>query len=202
MTYRLVLSLLAAIIVSGCVNTFKISKAGKPVYLTENIQVTPSADWNRFETKNFEHWTLDGTSLQVMMIFKGVSDGSPLFPRNMIKDKAKRPPFQKDMTPIEIMELLEVEYSAGGSQKYTTEGMRPYKLAGLDGFRFEYSFIIQNGLLYKGLAAGVVEDEKLYMVTYQGADMHYFDHGLQHVESILKSMTFEKADDAKSKTTS
>jgi hypothetical protein len=63
-------------------------------------------------------------------------------------------------------------------------------VGGEDGFRFDFSYVSEEGLNYNGIAAGAVRDDKLYLVMYIGTTLHYFEKYIEEVDYILKSIEF------------
>ncbi len=159
--------------------------------------VEPQIAWNRSVQGKVEIWTIDGPSLAAVHFFNGIGYGQTLFPAYG-KQKEKLPKFKKDMTPNEVLEFIVDSMMAPGlpspvgpNMKGTgaqTIHLRPFKFGNHPGFRFELSFLSQEGLEYDGFVVGTIKDDKLYLICYTGTRQYYYPKYKESVEKIIASI--------------
>ena len=66
--------------------------------------------------------------------------------------------------------------------------LRPFKFGNHPGFRFELSFLSQEGLEYEGFVVGTIKDDKLYLICYTGTRQYYYPKYKESVEQIIASI--------------
>lgn len=161
--------------------------------------VEPQIVWNRMRQGNIEIWTVDGPSLAAVHFFNGISDGENLY-RYFGKAirKEKLPKFNKNMIASEVQEFVVDSMSAPYSKTLVgpnmlgtnvqTFNLRPFKFGSHPGFRFELSFLSEEGLEYEGFVAGVIIDDRLYLICYSGTREYYFPKYKETAEQIIASI--------------
>ena len=173
---------------------YKLMRAGQSVIVAKStLQVTPATDWNRLGARpgrNAESWTLDGLSLNDLTFYGGISDGETLF-RDANKKTKPLPRFSSKMLIPDIAQLFESSYRVSNSTSLMTiDSIEPTSFAGKAGFRFAYSFVIQNEeVRRKGEARGAVIGGKLYMATFEAPVIHYYDAGISQFRKVADSAT-------------
>lgn len=167
-----------------------------------SYRVQPQTAWSMSTLGKVEIWTVDGPTLEAVHFFKGIADGETLLPtiygRHQSDPKAKRPQFRKDMNPNEVMEFVVDSMTTSGLRSpigpnlkgvnIQTSYLRPFNFGSHPGYRFEFSYISDQGLEYKGLAAGTIKDDKLYLICYTGTKEYYYFKYRQQVEEIISSI--------------
>ena len=184
--------LAAALALAGCTTVTHV-RPGERTVLNGSLSVQPSRDWSHVSTFSLygAHvvvWTMDGPELDKLCFVAGLESDASIHADR--PGKAPEPRFRKNMTPTEVMELFEAAYSRPTTAPviFRTGNLRPAKFAGVDGFRFDFSFVDQDDEVErKGFAMGAIHKEKLYLVFYHGAKIHYFGKNLPEVEKILGS---------------
>lgn len=171
---------------------YKLMQRGVPETVRSSaLVVTPTIDWNRLGAKvgrNAEAWTLDGQSLNEVTFYAGIGDGQTLF-----KDKAKKtkplPRFSAAMLVPEIVQLFESSYRvAAGTPLFSVDRVEPATFLGRQGFRFRYSFTVQDEEVRRtGEASGAVVDGKLYMIAFEAPSLHYFDRDVAAYQALVAS---------------
>jgi hypothetical protein len=159
--------------------------------------VEPQIAWSRSTQGLIEIWTVDGPALEAIQFFNGIGDGQTLFPAYG-KQKEKLPKFKKDMTPNEVLEFIVDSIMAPGLPSPVGPNMkgigaqtihlRPFKFGSHPGFRFELSFLSQEGLEYEGFVVGTIQDDKLYLICYTGTRQYYYHKYKESVEQIIASI--------------
>ena len=171
---------------------YKLMPAGAPeVVRNSALTVTPSIDWNRLGAKvgrNAEAWTLDGQSLNEVTFYAGIGDGQTLF-KEVSKKTKPLPRFSAGMLPPDIVQLFESSYRiAAGTPLFSVDKVEPATFLGRPGFRFRYSFTVQDEEVRRtGEATGSVVDGKLYMIAFEAPTLHYFDRDVAAYEALVAS---------------
>lgn len=192
MKYRFVAAALCAAALSAC-TTITHVKPGAPTVINGSLSVQPPGDWSHVSTFSLygAHvvvWTKDGPALDKLCFVAGLDGNTSIHSDR--PGKTPEPRFRANMSPTEVMELFEAAYSRPVSTPviFKTWGLRPAKFAGVDGFRFDFSFVDQaDEVERKGIATGAIHKGKLYLVFYHGARIHYFGKNLPEVEAIIGS---------------
>ncbi len=176
------------LLLTACQNYTLVKKEQTSV---DGISLMPVGAWNTVPTyhtfNGVPTWTADGTYLNAILFFSNIEDGKPL-----VKPRGEDafPNYSSSMLPNEIMELTKSTFAKLFTTTVSDEGeIAPYKTESGMGFQFSFKFADQDGLTRKILATSQVKDEKLYMVVYYAADMHFYQKDLYSVQQMMKSMT-------------
>src|SRR4026207_1253474 len=92
------------------------------------------------------------------------------------------------MSPSELAELLVDGLPSTGAQNVTITNLRPQKFGSADGLRCELAFVNKNGLAKQGIAAGSIVKDRLYLVLYTAAKLHYYEAHRDDAERIIQSI--------------
>ncbi len=145
--------------------------------------------WNKHSEGKVELWTVDGPALEAVRFFKGLDDGDSLFKRPRGSGaKVKYPIYKTGMTPNDVMELTVDSIARAGAGEVQASRLRPAQFGSVPGFRFELTFLSKDGLEMQGSAAGAVLEDKLHLILYTGARIHYYPKYRDHVEQLLDSI--------------
>lgn len=177
--------IMLVILLSGCAQ-FTLQKPGK-VTVVGNMTVEVGKEWSRLATDNYERWTVDGLGLQELIFNGEIEDGDAILKGD---DKEKLPKYKSGMTPIEVAEAIQAALAIREFRKFRILKLRPFRLGGKDGFRFEFSHTNKEGLDLRGFVAGAVREKKLSLIIYVGARLHYHDKHKDEAEHIVKSVQF------------
>lgn len=171
---------------------FKLIPQGAKVSVAKSaLTVTPSIDWNKMGSRpgrNAESWTLDGLSLNDVTFYGGILNDTTLF-KEVNKAEKPLPRFSSNMLPPDIAQLFEASYRiAQSTSLMSIDSMAPATFAGNPGFRFIYSYTVQNEEVKRnGEATGAIIDGKLWMITYEAPAIHYFAQGLGAYHKLVES---------------
>ena len=180
---RNVLLFLLAGLITACVQ-YSLVKAEK-VAIGDLYTVDAQIAWNKKTEGKTEIWTVDGPLLQELRFIKGIEDGDALF---RSRAGQKLPPFKSKMTAIEIKELFETSLAQIGVARLKTLNLRPGRFGKVPGFRFEFTYVLKNGLEKQGFALGAVIAESLHMIIYSGTRLHYYPKHKDDVEALVRSI--------------
>lgn len=171
---------------------YKLMPRGVPETVRSSaLTVTPSIDWNRLGAKvgrNAEAWTLDGQSLNEVTFYAGIAEGQTLF-KEVSKRNRPLPRFSARMLAPEIVQLFESSYRvAARTPLFSIDKVEPASFLGQQGFRFRYSFTVQDEEVRRtGEATGAVVGGKLYMIAFEAPTLHYFDRDVAAYEALVAS---------------
>jgi hypothetical protein len=191
--------LLPLLLASGCQNYSLVD--GTRVSVKDGCSVEPQRKWNKATRSTFgnstrtEVWTADGEQLDMIAFFCGVRDGEPVFaarstaPDGTTREEQEQPfIYRKGMSANEIMDLFE-----SGLGKVTqsailrTRDLRPAKLGGLDGFRFEISFSQTDEVDREGTVIGASSGDRLYLIFFEGTRLYHYGKYLPAVEAMINT---------------
>jgi len=194
------LSLLLAVTLTGCVQYVVVEPTRTTVQGA--LSVEPQIAWNRANNTgnpgaqgteqglSAEVWTIDGPLLHAVTFFAGVSDGQALA-RARPGSEEKLPVYKPDMTPNDVMELLEATIArVSSSPLIKSRDLRAAKLGGQDGFRFELTYTLKDEVEREATAVGAIRNGKLYMILYQGTKLFHYGKYLPQVERMIDSAKF------------
>lgn len=170
---------------------YKLITKGAAVVAGKSITVTPGCDWNRIgfvHGKIAESWTLDGLALNDVTFYGGIPADTVLIRETNKKDKPL-PRFSPTMLAPDVAQLFEGSYRlAKGTSLFSIDSVEPAQFAGRPGFRFAYTFTVQNEeVKRKGEATGAIVGGKLYMITFEAPVIHYFDRDAPQYRAIVDS---------------
>jgi len=179
-------ALLAVFLCAGC-TIYSLVNPGR-VEIGNTFAVHPDFSWSKFEFGKNETWTVDGMGLQSIQFTKGIKDGDTLYEPRFVKETSPMPEFDKNMSPIEIKDFIIATSTAVGALNIVETNFQPIKLASIDAFRAEFSYTMEDGLDRQGFAIGFVREEKLYVIMYSGAKLHYYGKHKDDVERMLNTI--------------
>ena len=157
----IVATTMAAAVAAPAWAGFALMPKGVPAAVrSSGLTVTPSTDWNRLGQKvgrNAEAWTLDGQSLNEVTFYAGIGAGETLF-KEVNKKERPLPRFSAAMLAPDVVQLFESSYRvAAGTSLFSVDGVEPATFLGARGFRFTYSFTVQDEEVRRtGEATGAV----------------------------------------------
>jgi len=134
-------------------------------------------------------WTVHGPLLHYIRFIKEIEDGDPLFEVTKRGGEIEKVPVYKSgMSPLEVAEIFETTRGKSGAQNFKVSELKPQKLGAENGFRFDYSFATKDGLLKEGFAVGFEKGEKLHMIVFEGASLHYYPAYKQQVDRLIDTI--------------
>ena len=158
-----------------------------------SLSVVPPRPWNRHrsilwaDVGDVEDWTLNGPYLDGISFVSGLKSGRYLVRQSKRADQ-QVPKFRRDMTPPEIVAMLESLYRVkGGTVEFRTLSLQPRPFLGTNGFQIDYEHLDGDELWRKGRAVGAVINDQLYLILYDAARSHYYAAALPDFESIVAS---------------
>jgi hypothetical protein len=128
MTKR-ILVLVALIALGGCVPTYTLVGPGQTEIAKKAMTVRPTAAWNRIpkgasDIAWEESWTRNGPLLDTIAFVGGLPDGDTLV-RQQKKSDQQVPTFRADMSPQDLVSMIESSYRVGGASIFEIEKIEP-----------------------------------------------------------------------------
>ncbi len=175
-------------LLAGCAH-YTLVEPG-PRTVADLYTVDPQIRWSASTNGKTELWTVNGSGLEAIQFLNGLADGQSLIPgaAGAAAGSEKRMTFRKTMTPSELAELLVDQLTSNGAQHVTVTDLRPHQFGSAPGFRCELTYTSKNGLAKQGLAAGAIIKERLYLILYTGASLHYYEAHRDDAEKIIQSI--------------
>ncbi|MFQ5763750.1 MAG: hypothetical protein ACE5GT_02375 [Rhodospirillales bacterium] len=180
---RFLLLLVAASIIAGCTYYSLVPPGTREIAGTYSVK--SEIPWSKATEGKTDLWTVDGMGLQELRFVNGLADGDRLFSGEKF---GEQPEYKENMTFLEIKELIETSAAVVGAVGVKTRDFRPHKFGNLEGFRAEFSFTTEDGLLRDGFVVGTKKDNKLYLIMYSGSRLHYFPKHKDDAEYIVRSI--------------
>ena len=182
-------SLIAAPVMAA---QWNLVPANQPIAVAKsNLRVTPGNPWNRWKhrpSKKGEIWTQDGVSLNALTFASGIVSDEPIYKERNKKD-LPLPKFDPRMTAPDIVQMFEATNRILlKTSLFEVDNVEPARLAGHDGVRFSYHYVVQDEeVRRKGEARAAIIGGKLYLIDYAAPAIHYFDTGITEARAIMDS---------------
>ena len=163
------------------------------VEIEKIYSATTNKKWSQFQerTYNFLFWTVDGYTLQRIVFFKPIEDGSSLFDQESFftKENKKRPIFDSKMNKFEIKEFFEncIVWSREFTSFETTD-IKNYKIGDAEGVSFDIKAQNELGLNYKGFGVVGIKNKKFYSVYFIASEMEFYDKYKNEAKKIISSI--------------
>jgi hypothetical protein len=183
------LALLAAVTFAGCVPAYTLVKPGTAAVGDGAVLVTASRAWNSvpaaYQQAAWEEaWTQNGPLLETVVFVTGLPEGKSLVKQRK-KDDAQVAVFRADMTPNDLVSMIETSYRVGGITVFAVDSVDPVPFLGGTGLRMRYHYAPGDGIGKKGSAVLRVFDKKLYVMKLEGVSSHYYDAALPEFEAMV-----------------
>ncbi|MCC2608151.1 hypothetical protein [Planctobacterium marinum] len=165
----------AVLLVTSCAQ-FKLIPASE--LKVKGFSVLPATSWSKspFEPgEKAEVWTIDGYSLNQMLVFGEIKEGETL-----LKETSKElpmPKFRAEMLPNELEDLVKTSIinQEDGTLKIETKNVRPQQIGEQVAFRFELEFFDANGLKKNSDVIVWVKDKQLFGMIFTAPTLHYYE---------------------------
>ena len=83
-----------------------------------------------------------------------------------LQGEGPHPRLDNNWAILEIKEFIETSATAVGVVGISSRDFRPYKFGSLEGFRVEFLFTTEDGLLREVFTVRAKKDKKLYLIIY------------------------------------
>lgn len=191
---RIIAVMALALALSGCVAGYTLVKPEPVSVAAGSMKVTPAVAWNKVPRSGLdipkeESWTQNGVLLESVTFIGGLKDGEAIA-KQRPKDDRKVPVFRSDMTPQDLVSMIESFYRIRGRiSVFETKGVKPTTFLGQQGIEFDFSFVGADDVKRRGRSMLAVVNGKLYFIALEGTALHYFDAALWEFHSLAASAT-------------
>ena len=160
----------------------------------ENIySVSTNKKWSQFQDKGYKFlfWTVDGYTLERIVFFKPLEDGTSLFDHDSLftKENKKRPIFNSKMNKFEMKEFFEdcIHWTREFTN-FETVNIENYKINDVEGISFDIKAQNELGLNYKGFAIVGIKNKKFYSVYFIATEMEFYGKYKEEAKKIISSI--------------
>jgi hypothetical protein len=189
---RLLTLLACAALLSGCVTGYTLVQPNPVAVAQGAIKVQPSIAWNKMpksplDIAHEENWTQNGPILDVITFVGGLPDGAAIAKQGA-KDDRKVPVFRSNMTPQDLVSMLESYYRIkAGATVFETSKVAPARFLGQQGIEFGFNYVRADEVKRRGRAFLAVADGKLYLMSLDAAALHYFEASAMEFAAMAAS---------------
>ena len=189
--------ILAAFAFTGCMVSYTLVPAAEESLVGgDELVVKPAIAWNALpvnygQTKWDETWTRNGPLLDTVSFVGGLPDGQALLKQKK-KDDQKVPVFKADMTPQDLVSMMEASYRVRGITVFEIESVDPADFLGGKGLKVQYKYAPNDGMAKKGVAVARIVDQKLYVIKLEGVTSHYFDASRPDFDQLVASAKLKR----------
>lgn len=161
------------------------------------MTVTPKREYNRiprgfYDIREEENWTLNGPILDSISFVGGLKDGKAIV-RQRKKDDRQVPVFRANMTPPEIVSMIESLYRIrAGAAEFGTTGLKPATFLGRPGFQLDYDYLDTNEIKRRGRSYGAVVNGELYMMLLDAARSNYFGAAVADFDAMARGAALRR----------
>ena len=190
------LLVLAAVSLSACIPAYTLVEPGPSAVGDGTMAVTPVNAWNGVpaamqQPEWEESWTSNGPLLDTVVFVSGLPEGKSLL-RQRKKDDAQVPVFRVDMSPADLVSMIESSYRVAGVAVFNVDLVDTTPFLGGTGIRMRYHYSPGEGIGKKGSCVLRVVDQKLYLMKLEGVTSHYFDRALPEFDQMVASATLDQ----------
>ena len=182
----------ACLLLSACATGYSLVTPA-PVGVAKNmIKVRPGTAWNKAPATPLdvaweENWTANGPLLDSIGFIGGLPDGQAIAKQRR-KDDRKVPVFHANMSPEDLVSMIESYYRIkAGATVFEPGAVQPVTFLGENGLRFDYAYVGGDEVKRRGRALVAIHQSKLYLMSLDGTDLHYFDAALPDFEAMVAS---------------
>jgi hypothetical protein len=186
----------ATLALAGCASRYYLVPAEETFVGGKTLVVTPAAAWNlapvMFDQTQWEEtWTRNGLLLESITFIGGLPEGKSLRKQKRKSDR-QVPLFRADMTPQDLVSMVEASYRTRGVTVFDIESVEPADFLGGQGLKVRFRYAPNDGIAKKGTCTLRVVDRKLYLVLLEGVNRHYFDAAVPEFEKIVASARLDR----------
>lgn len=188
----LIVAVAASALLTGCVVGYQLVPPAPVSVAKGTIKVQPSVAWNRaphsaLDIPQEESWTQNGPLLDAITFVGGLKAGESIA-KQRPKDDRKVPVFRADMTPQDLVSMIESAYRIKArATVFETTSVKPVTFLGAQGVQFDYNYVSGDEVRRRGRAVMAVVEGQLFLMSLDGAAVHYFDAALPEFEALTAS---------------
>lgn len=185
---KLILLIAFATALTGCGSVRKVESG--TVAVGERLAINIEGNWNHLDfpgTKPAQVWTMEGVTVDELLIYSGIRDGQVMHPENSGNVK-KNVVFRSSVPLEEVVSMFEALLTRDDST-FKLSKVEPYPFAGKKGIRFEYERIRKaDSVVQNGVGFGLIDNSELFAMIYQAPRLTFFPRHKARVELMAKSV--------------
>lgn len=186
---KLLLVLIFTAVLAGCGSVRKIESGA--VSVGDRLSINIEGNWNHLDfpaIKPAQIWTMEGVTVDELLIYSGIRDGQAMHPENAASAKKKSVVFRDTMPLEEVVSMFEALLTRDDSTFKLTK-VEPYLFAGSKGVRFEYERIRKaDSVVQTGVGFSAIDKGELFALVYQAPRLTFFPRHKARVELMAKSV--------------
>jgi hypothetical protein len=186
---RLLLLAFLATLLTSCGSVRKIESGA--VTVGERLSIQIEGNWNHVDFPNIKPaqiWTMEGVTIDELLIYAGIRDGQVMHPETGIHAKRKSVAFRATMPLEEVVSMFEALLTRDDSTFKLTR-VEPYPFAGRKGIRFEYERIRKSdNVVQSGMGYAAVDQGELFALIYQAPRLTFYPRHQARVAAMAKSV--------------
>ena len=149
--------------------------------------MTPGVAWNMAPSISTrpqweETWTRNGPLLETITFVGGLPEGKTLRKQRAKSDR-QVPLFRADMTPQDLVSMVEASYRTRGVTVFDIDSVEPVDFLGGKGIELRFRYAPGNGISKNGACVMRVVDEKLYAMKLDGVEEPLLRRGAPRVRA-------------------
>ncbi|MCB2072393.1 MAG: hypothetical protein KDE49_01650 [Novosphingobium sp.] len=171
---------------------WNLIERNQPVSVAQNtLSVTPREQWNQWTRRPIrksEVWTRDGVSLNQIYFVAALAPGETLF-KDVAKKDRPLPKLGGSLQLTDIPDFFESSIRISlNTSVFELTGIEPATFAGRPGVKFTFEYAVEGtALRQRGMAAGTLVGDALYLIAYTAPSVFYYDRDLAEAEAIIAS---------------
>ncbi|MDJ0883020.1 MAG: hypothetical protein QNJ48_02610 [Desulfobacterales bacterium] len=147
---------------------------------SQNVRLTLPEGWMLNSREDVLLVTRDGILLQNVIVAAVHVDDE-------LKYTKKK--FKPGMLPIEQAGVIHDNMASNPNRAaFKVLSKKPAQVAGHQAFRSEVTYKDDDGLRYRGILYGFMQNDWFYLVRYMAPERHYFARDKDQFENIVRSM--------------
>lgn len=178
---KLWIGIVVMLLLAGCIKRpWTPTLETEHVATSQNVSVTLPQGWMLNSREDILLVTRDGVLLQNVLVETiGVED-------ELRYTKKK---FSRGMLPLDQAGvILDNMASNPNRTAFKVHSKKPAEIAGHPGFRTEVTFRDEDGLRYRGILYGFMQNNWFYLIRYVAPERHYFSRDKDAFEEVVKSV--------------
>lgn len=180
-----ILLLIALLSLAGCASVRKVETGVNNI--GERLSIHLEGPWNHLDfpgIKPAQVWTMEGLTIDELLIYSGIKDGQVMHPENPANSKKKNVIFRGNMQTDEIVSMFESMLTRDDSV-FNLLRVEPSTFGGKKGFLFEYERIRKiDNVLQLGFGYGAIDNGELFALVYTAPALTFFPRHKARVEAI------------------
>lgn len=178
----------AVIALAGCGTVRKVETGSNTV--GERFTMHLDGPWNHIDfpgIKPGQLWTMEGVTVDELIIYAGIKDGQVMHPENSAQSKKQNIVFRGNMPTEQIVSMFEGIFTRNDSI-FKLMRVEPSTFGGKKGFLFEFERTRKkDNLRQLGFGYGAVDSGELFALVYVAPALTFFPKHQARVEAIAHS---------------